>query len=257
MEKTHWSQTWLDPRWAESYVPPAGGIDLKYGNLAMGWSRWARDPSKAFKGNVGHLEIKSRHLKKGLSTVDVDWQCSQRTKDHPAMDGEQVQKARMVAAKDCLRTPAKWKMSAYATTKAGTVLDYTRMEESATVQPGRIAFGTSGCLAPRAVACSSSLTTNWSLLAALPWMRPKYKVKELRFDLLEDLCFLRRGLRLTAEDWHDFQFGQTTVPLYGYKMMGTGIQPTWFWLDEGHRPLLVITSPLYSFYLTHLRQEVA
>lgn len=173
------------------------------------------------------------------------------------MDGEQVQKAQMVVAKDSCRTPVGWNMSAFATTHAGTVLDYTRLDESAAVQPGRIDFSTAGSLAPRSVEYTSALTTNWSLLAALPWMREKYKLNELRFDLLEDLCFLRRGLHLTDEGRHDFQLGGKSVPLYGYKMMGAGIQPTWFWLDEGHRPLLMITGPVYSLYLTDLQQEVA
>jgi hypothetical protein len=249
----HWLETWLAPELLKTYNLPSGSVDFANENLDLTFSQWSRD--KLSHGSVGTLDLKRQHLNKESSRIDVEWRCHQRANKQSKMAGEQIQKARMTCRKDELVSPVEWELESYCTRKGSEALPYTRLRETATVLPGRIEIGASGRLSPRMVPFSGNLTSNWSLMYAVSQMWNK-QGKAMEFNLFQDLSFLYCGMHLSAEGTYDFPLGDQTVPLHGFKMLGSGIQPTFFWVDDGGRPIFVTTSPVFTFYLTGMKQEV-
>jgi hypothetical protein len=65
----------------------------------------------------------------------------------------------------------------------------------------------------------------------------------VEFDLLEGLTVWKPGQRLSYREKLPVTWGSRRIPLHCFEQLGMGVWPYEYWLDAGHRLLMVVTGP--------------
>ena len=139
-------------------------------------------------------------------------------------------------AADTLGTPLSWEMESVAlSAEDGSPVPLSHMRESGVVRDGAVELTFEG--GGRTLEVSSPLTSNWSLFEAVQRL-PRGNAPEGEFEMLEDLRLRRAHQCLRAEGPTEVTMAGETVRLYGYRQLGEGISPLYYWLDEQGRLLL-------------------
>lgn len=236
-----WNLKWIDARLIDRYRPPASSVDFKQATRLV-FSRWADD--KGMSGDHGSIRI-DRTFAGDRSRFQVEQTITSR------IPGEgQKTMADFLCESGDFPQLISWSLSSVLEQK-GNPLDYTQYTESGYVEGEAIScdrgkFGLSKKTVGR------PLTANWALFYAVPhWALGSAPAPV--FHTLEELQFYRPAQSLIAAGEADFRFGGGDAQrLRAFKLLGRGILPTVFWLDEAGRPLIVCTSMNFIYHLTTL-----
>ncbi|MBN2449273.1 MAG: hypothetical protein JXR77_02725 [Lentisphaeria bacterium] len=83
------------------------------------------------------------------------------------------------------------------------------------------------------------LLSDWSLMAAVATLP---RDREWAFDLLRELESFHPRQRIRFLETFEARFGQRAVRLHGYVHVGEGTVPSFYWVDDAGRLLLVRTA---------------
>ncbi|NQT86503.1 hypothetical protein HQ560_07035 [bacterium] len=86
------------------------------------------------------------------------------------------------------------------------------------------------------------VTTDWSLFSTVQQL-PFEELAPRRFDVYEGLTLLKRDHRLGYHGAETAKIGSASHRLHVFHQIGRGTLPYEYWVDEGHRLLVVVTGP--------------
>lgn len=109
-------------------------------------------------------------------------------------------------------------------------------------------------LGPKPHHNSLPLTCNWALFDVIPLIHQQIKKSSepIRFAILEDMEKLKPQNSLGFLDTTQIETKRKTIELNGYYLYGTGLVPTYYWLDTYRRVTIVATT-----FRTFVLREVA
>lgn len=144
------------------------------------------------------------------------------------------------SAADRWSTPRRWTAETVMLDPDGKPQAGSRLEFAAAAAGGEIRFER-----PRKppIRVAANWTLDWTLIDALQrW--PARDADDLLLDLVEDGDLLRPRQRFRYVGGAEIAVGSGSarrqVELYGFCQFGPGRLPTFYWLDQQHRLLLVI-----------------
>ncbi len=137
---------------------------------------------------------------------------------------------------DTLATPVWWDVDSVVVDSKP--VEETRYQESAVVADGRIEVTIDNKAFFRNA--PSVFTNNWLLFNVVQRLQGLSQTP-LVFDLLEALDLLKKDQRLSFQETRSFDVNGYTLSLTGYHLIGKGILPFQFWVDDAQRLLFAFT----------------
>lgn len=134
-----------------------------------------------------------------------------------------IQRAEVTCALDAIASPLAWEWSSSFLGPNDEELADLAMSHSVTTPP------------------EGAVTADWALFEAVQRL-PFDPEAEYRFDVLEGLKLLKRGHRLRYTGPQEVRLGTETRTLHRFFQAGRGQLPYEYWLDEGHRLVLVVSA---------------
>jgi hypothetical protein len=144
--------------------------------------------------------------------------------------------ANVTCAADALCTPQSWDVRSVMLDQKHRPVQDTEWRKRGKVDGGAIRYAGK---AERRMPAPKAYTSNWSLLDALQRL-PGDDAKPTVFDLLEELDLLKPHQRLAFYRVVEMELGGKKTRLHGFSLIGEGILPYEFWLDDQRRVLLAI-----------------
>jgi hypothetical protein len=89
---------------------------------------------------------------------------------------------------------------------------------------------------------SDTFTSDWSLFEAVPRL-PFDGNSTLEFGLLEGLTVWKADQRLSYRGKFPIKWDRVSTSLHCFQQLGMGVWPYEYWLDDGHRLVMVVTGP--------------
>ena len=152
---------------------------------------------------------------------------------------------------DALSTPQSWQIDSVILDLNSQPIEKSRVLETGSVTGGQIQVIANGRTLLRPA--PAVFTSNWSLFDAVQRL-PGPATTPLEFDLLEELDLLKTGQRLSYQESRTLDVNGNNLSLIGYHLIGEGILPYEFWVDEQHR-LLIALSGLRAYIYDRIRIE--
>ncbi len=223
------------------FVPPSGGFNPDYG-----WEHHYR--IWLFEGDdKGVLKLKcSRTYLHGASDLVVEKKVFQ------SQNSAHLTNAEILFSADAVSTPKQWHLESVIMDPDSVPIEKTRIEKTAVVAGDeiRVTVGEHTFFRP----APDLFTIDW-LLFDMVQRLPGSSLTPMEFDLLEASDLLKEGQRLSYRESRVFEVNGYTLPLIGYHIIGGGILPHQFWVDDKHRLLFVFSGPR-AFILDHAVAEV-
>ena len=241
------------------YLPPPGSFDPKAG-WEHSYSVHTLASVRGTGGPAGSLHIRRENPSAGDFMLHVKYE-----KPVPSMPPGCLNRvsAEMRCRSDALSTPTEWSFGFEAVTPEGKPVEYTRLRKSAVAKGGEIEM-TDGRY-PRRIAAPTAYTVRWALWDAVQRL-PRAAFAPLRFALFDHgdelkpnqaLSFrgtvevilgerpvqqqrkenLEKGT-ITKTSWG--REGGRKVRLHGYDLVGDGILPWVYWVDDQGRLIFAI-----------------
>lgn len=237
-----WNLKWIDDRLIEAYEPPTPSIDFKEAK-SLCFLRWAND--EAWSGDKGSLRVDRAPVAGDLWQFRVEQALKPRTPSE-----SQDTTAEFLCEGGDFPQLIHWSLASVVERKGEKIAD-TRYQEYGHVD-GEWIVCNRGMLGVSEKRVGRPLTANWALFYSVPlWAADIADAPA--FHTLEELQFHRPAQVVIAAGEADFHFGGGSAwRLRALKVMGQGLLPTLFWLDEAGRPLLVCNSVGFTYYLKDL-----
>lgn len=243
----------------EGFTPPTGPFDPS-GSWRHGYHMLM---SVGKVTRQGMLIVERTPLADGTARLQVE--CTKR-----ASGGTQRYVARLLCGANALSGPISWELETYLLDTEGKAIADSRLEETGRAVDGGLEVSTGG--KTRRLVIPGAFTLHWSLLDAVQRL-PGDDGAPLSFTLIDRLnCQAKPGHILAfAEEatielggrpvWDEQKqeleagtlyrpvqrrLGAVATNLRCYEQTGTGILPTFYWVDE-RGELLVVSSGLIAY----------
>ncbi len=243
----------------EGFAPPTGRFDpsgsWRHGyHMLMGIGKVTRQ---------GMLTVERTALADGTARLRAE--CTKR-----ASGGTQRYIAQLLCAADALSSPMSWELETYLLDAEGKAIADSRLDEAGRAVDGGLEVTTGG--KARHISVPGAFTFHWSLLDAVQRL-PGGDGAPLAFTLIDRLnCQVKPEQTLTFAEEAAIELGGRLVweeekqeldagtlyrpvqrrleavatKLRCYEQTGTGILPTFYWVDE-RGELLMVSSGLIAY----------
>jgi len=138
---------------------------------------------------------------------------------------------------DTLSTPLHWEMKSRFTDVHGKIRPELTLIRKAYIEGDVIHFNSNKCKSTKKI--KNRISSDWCLFDAVQRL-PFENFPEIKFDTFEALYRFKPNQTLRFRD----DFKQTikgNIELKCFTQIGEGVLPYEFWVDENHKPLIVIT----------------
>jgi len=223
----------------EDLWPSASSWKVVYERLewSMSWSNLYGDSGRVYFANrpAGAFSIARVEGKRPSGQIHYE------LKSNLDLDGlrQDCVEVSLFCLADRIRSACEWDAGFYQTVAGHPVPD-TLLKESGRVENGRIS------LEPyypqkRSVRTAESLhpVVFRSLLPEVVRGLPRSPGEAVEFDMIRDGGVIVPGQRLAYAGEIYAQVGATVKSLHGYVLLGKGVQPSHYWVDEASRPILI------------------
>jgi hypothetical protein len=227
---------------------PKGDWALQYGLITVGQRGFAR---------VGSVGQRRQARQDGGAVLRLVYE--------KAFPGNALGRvtAQMHCRGDALATPLRWQMKAQTLASDGKPVPHTTIEKHGEAGVREIVLRDGK--ATRKIPTPDAWTLNWALFDVVARL-PRKPFEPLRFTLLDDFDELKPGQalsfrgttqvsmggrRVRQHRWKQLDKGRVrttawgregdqAVRLHGYDLVGPGLVPVVYWVDDAGRPLAAI-----------------
>lgn len=213
----------------EGLSPPTEAFDPE-GAWEHTYRIWAVSAT-ALRSNLGYLRIGRDPAGRSV-TLTVEKRLNLNA-GHTYLTNAEIE-----CAADALLSPRSWRIESVITGTDGEPVEATAVKENVTVKGGKLRVKAGGKTMVRDA--PSPLTTDWGLLDVVQRLDGE-KTEPLEFAVLEELDMLKQGHRLSYRETSDFELDGRTLRLSRYDMLGGGLLPYQYWIDEPGRLLMAIS----------------
>jgi hypothetical protein len=215
----------------EGLSPPTEAFDPE-GPWEHVYRIWAVAAAPA-RCHLGYLRIRRQPDRRASSvTLTVE-------KRLYLMGGDAYQtNAEIKCADDLLGTPRSWRIESVIIGTDGKPVEATRVKERVNLKNDKLRVNAGGRTMARDA--GSPLTTDWGLFDVVQRL-PGEKTEALEFAMLEELDMLKQGQRLTYRGTGELALNGHTLRLACYEVLGRGILPYAYWVDQRRRLMMAIS----------------
>jgi len=211
--------------------PPTEAFDPE-GAWEHTYRIWAVSGGPA-RANLGYLRIRREPDRGGRSvTLSVEKRL--------VLVGGQVYQtdADIKCASDALSSPRSWRIDSVIMGADGEAIKATAVKESVTVKAGKLRVKAGGRTMVRNV--SVPFTSDWGLFDVAQRLSGE-QTEPLEFAVLEELDMPKEGHVLRYREMSDLALNGRTLRLACYQMLGHGLLPYEYWVDDKRRLLMAIS----------------
>ena len=203
------------------FSPPAGSF-APHGPWQHTYSVWVVGAD-----NSGYLQLErtSAALKVKLAIVQ-------------STGSVQHTEAAIECAADALFTPRAWRLESWLDGLDGKPISYTKISEQAVLKDGNLELKAGNRTVTRKV--PMPITSNWSLFDVVQRLAGA-ETQPLSFALLEDLDLVKPDQRLMFRESREIELNGKTLKLDRFDLIGQGVLPWQYWVDDRHRLLVAIS----------------
>lgn len=163
-----------------------------------------------------------------------------------------IVQAELWCRKDQISSPVQWDFSSRFIDALGKDVPELKVTEKARIRENTLGIKSGEQnfkrRAPQPLSC------NWSVFEAVQRLAFE-KGTAVSFNLLEDLSVLKLGHKLSYRGVYPLKKGDKQISLQWFQELGNGVLPYEYWLDDGHRVLIVAS--LNKVYILDDNAEAA
>jgi hypothetical protein len=228
-------------------APPRGAFDPA-GAWEQTWRIWAVSGAE-LRAQLGYLRIRREPDEAGKSvTLSVEKRLNLNGGD------AYLTRADIECAADALVSPTAWTVESVVLGTDGEPVEVTAVRESVEVRDDTLHVTAGDKTLVRDV--GGPLTTDWGLFDVVQRL-PLSRTAPLEFTVLEELDLPKARQRLSYRGTGEVELEGEKLGLSCYQMIGEGLLPYLYWVDEHRRLLMAISHTRAYIYDPEAEARVA
>jgi hypothetical protein len=244
--KAHWSFEWINDDFLGKYSRPEGTI-TESGKNTFVFRRFNHEKNTKWeKMGPALLTINCEKALESERMIAVNWKTQIMERE-----GVQTTDAKMKCNDDDVFSLKSWSVNTRARDNNGKELGYMDYNEEGVIDNAMMKRQSPN-LTPETQQITPRLTSNWSLISALPMLMRK-QTKKITFSMFEDLVCMRSDQSIIDAGSTQIKLNDKELKLNGFCQTGEGVMPTHYWFDEEYRPLFMINSQCHFYALFEIR----